>query len=92
VKPLRRFFLVSMALVALHAVLLHWMADRNVMSVIFSAGRHVPGHLLALAGLFIFVRLWVVLFLPGLVMYQLVQACPRPHQRMGSSKNEGDRA
>ena len=73
-STLRRFLVVSLALLVLHALLLHWLADHNVMSVIFAAGKQVPMHLLALAGLFIFVRLWVVLFLPGLLLFHLVRA------------------
>lgn len=72
-KTLRRFLLWSLLLVALHAALLHWMADHNVMSMIFSAGRHLPRHFLALAAIFIFVRLWVVLCLPGLLLYHLTR-------------------
>jgi hypothetical protein len=73
-KTFVRFILVSALVLGLHALLIHWMAEHNVVSIIFCAGAHVPFHLMALAGVFIFVRLWVVLFLPGLLLYHAARA------------------
>lgn len=69
---LARIAVVAAALVAAHELLLRWCADHDVVSVIFAAGPHVgPGALLA-AGLFIALRLLVVLFLAGSVLARLV--------------------
>ena len=45
---------------------------REISSVIFAAGPHVEVKLLAAAGLFIALRLLVVLFLAGSVLSRLV--------------------
>jgi len=58
-------------LVALHAFLIHWLAEKNTVAVIFAAGRHVPVPTLATAGLFVLVRLLAVLCLPGIILSRL---------------------
>ena len=62
----------ALLLVVAHEFLLRWCADHNVVSVIFAAGPHVEGKLLAAAGIFIGLRLLVVLFLAGSVLGRLV--------------------
>jgi len=71
-RGLLRIALVALLLVVAHEFLLRWCADRNVVSVIFAAGPHVDVKLLAAAGLFIALRLLVVLFLAGSVLSRLV--------------------
>ncbi len=59
-------------LVVLHFVLLHWLAERDVVSVIFSAGQHTPSWMMASAGAFLLVRLLLLLFLPGMILSRIV--------------------
>jgi hypothetical protein len=59
-------------LVALHFTLLHWLAERDVVSVVFSAGQHTPRWMLLSAGAFLLVRLLVLLFLPGMILNRIV--------------------
>jgi hypothetical protein len=72
-------------LVALHAALLHWLAERDVVSVIFSAGQHTPFWMMASAGGFLLVRLLVLLFLPGMVLNRLVMFWLETRQRSRAS-------
>ena len=72
-QPLTRAVLYWIVMVILHAVLLHVMAARDVVSKVFAAGQHLPAGYLALIGLFFFVRLTVVLALPGLILTHLGQ-------------------
>lgn len=69
-----RIALVALALVVAHELMLRWCADRNVVSVIFAGGPHVEWSVLAAAGLFIALRLLVVLFLAGSLLSRLVDA------------------
>jgi uncharacterized membrane-anchored protein len=71
-RGLIRIALVALLLVVAHELMLRWCADRNVVSVIFAAGPHVEVKMLAAAGLFIALRLLVVLFLAGSVLSRLV--------------------
>lgn len=57
-----------------HAVLIRCLADKRVAASLLSAGPHVPAVDLALAGLFMFVRLMAVVGLPGLVLAHLGMA------------------
>ena len=59
-------------LLALHFALLHWLAGRDIVSVIFSAGQHTPRWMIASAVAFLLVRLLVLLFLPGMILSRLV--------------------
>ena len=54
-----------------HHVLLHALAERNVVAVLLSAGAHSPPSALLLAGLFLVVRVLAVLVLPASVLCRL---------------------
>ncbi len=56
----------------LHAILLHWLAERNVVAVIFAAGAHSPPLALLTAGAFLVVRVLVMLVLPGALLCRAV--------------------
>ena len=68
----QRTLLINLAeillLLALHGVLIRYMADHDVVSRIFAAGSHVPRGTLAAAGFFLLVRFLVVLALPGMIL------------------------
>ena len=66
------FALEIAGLLVLHWFLIHWLAEKNTVAVIFAAGKHVPLTTLAAAGLFLVLRLVVTLLLPGLVLGRLV--------------------
>jgi hypothetical protein len=59
-------------LLALHFMLLHWLAERDIVSVIFSAGQHTPLWMMLSALAFLLVRLLVLLFLPGMILSRIV--------------------
>jgi hypothetical protein len=52
-------------LLAAHALLLRWMAEKDTVAVIFAPGPHVPRAELLTAAAFIAVRLATVLLVPG---------------------------
>ncbi len=59
-------------ILVVHAVLIHSLAETDIVATILSAGPHAPtGHLLA-AGGFVLVRLLAVLLLPGIILSHLV--------------------
>jgi len=58
-------------LLTLHACLLHYMHNNNIVSTIFAGGGHVPWSTSGLAILFITVRLMTVLALPGILLTRL---------------------
>ena len=55
----------------LHRVLLHVMADRHVVSTILAGGNHIPRSVAFAAGLFVLVRCYAVLLLPGVVFARI---------------------
>ncbi len=74
-KTRNRWILSAVAIAAvlvLHEVLLRWMDEGNVVASLFAADGHVPMMTLALACLFLAVRLVAVLFLPGLILSAIV--------------------
>ncbi len=58
-------------ILCLHALLKRWMSSSHVAATLLSAGPHTPRLVLAGAGLFVAVRLFTVLLLPGLVVASL---------------------
>ena len=74
-KRWKRTVLISTAeiavLLVLHRVLIAYMAEHDVVSVIFSAGQHVPRLTLASAILFMLVRFLTVLALPGMILTRI---------------------
>ncbi len=71
-RRLTRYTAEIIVLVALHFALLYWLAQRDIVSVIFSSGQHTPRWMLFAAGTFVLVRLLVVLFLPGMILSRVV--------------------
>lgn len=55
-------------LLGLHLFLIRYMADNDIVSVVFSAGAHAPHGVLLAAGGFLLVRFLVVLFLPSMIL------------------------
>lgn len=80
-RRLTQYAIEIAGLIALHFVLLHWLAGRDIVSVIFSAGEHTPFWMLASAGGFLLVRLLVLLFLPGMILSRLVMLWVDTHRR-----------
>ncbi|MSR64806.1 MAG: hypothetical protein EXS18_03385 [Verrucomicrobiae bacterium] len=76
-KSVKRFLLVLVievvVLVLLHTFLIHWLSAGNVVAVILAGGAHTPKLMLATAGLFLLVRLFAVLFLPGFLLARVGQ-------------------
>jgi hypothetical protein len=58
-------------ILVLHAWMIRLMAEKNIVSTIFAAGRHVPLLTLATAGLFLLVRFFAVLYLPGMILSRI---------------------
>jgi len=55
----------------LHHALMRWLVAEGVVASILSAGEHTPKKILALAGFFVLLRLFVLLVLPGLLLVRL---------------------
>ena len=74
-KRLRRRITGTLAMIATgllaHALLLHWLAERNVVAVLLSAGAHSPPSALLAAGAFLVIRVLVVLVLPGALLCRM---------------------
>jgi hypothetical protein len=65
-----KWALIAFAILALiHLALLHLMASRNIVSVILGQGKNAPAWILLSAASFISVRLFVILVMPGLILY-----------------------
>jgi hypothetical protein len=58
---------VAVLLVA-HQILIRFLAEKNVVSAIFSGGQHVPVVIMTTAIAFMVVRLLVILGLPGMIL------------------------
>ena len=56
---------------ALHSALLLWLSNREVVAKLLAAGAHVPVSTLALAVIFVLVRLFTFVVLPGVVCIRL---------------------
>lgn len=63
-NPRIPFPVLALAALAAQALLQRWLAQRDVVSVLFAAGPHVPVGWLALALTFVVLRLFVFLILP----------------------------
>jgi hypothetical protein len=55
-------------LLAAHRLLIGYMAGHDVASKVFAAGPHVPKGTLAIAGVFLLVRILAVVALPGMIL------------------------
>ena len=77
-KRARRILMVTaglaIALALAHFGLIHWLADKNMVSAVFAAGPQVPKTTLAAAGLFLAVRIATVWLLPGFILSGLGSA------------------
>ncbi len=58
-------------ILCLHTLLKQWMAGSHVAATLLSAGPHTPRLVLAGACVFVAVRLFTILLLPGLVLASL---------------------
>ncbi|MDB6065494.1 MAG: hypothetical protein JWR26_1702 [Pedosphaera sp.] len=67
----RPYWPVVGILLLMHWVLLHWLAERNVVTVLLAAGNQGFGWTLAMALFFVMVRIVAVFFLPGIILYRL---------------------
>ncbi len=60
-----------------HAVLLYWLAEKDIVATLFAAGDHIPWFSLVLAITFIALRFIVIVTLPGIFMIYLTKAVIR---------------
>ncbi len=63
-NPSIPFPALALTTLAAQALLQQWLARHDVVSALFAAGPHVPPGRLALAGVFVILRLFVFLVLP----------------------------
>ena len=59
--------------ISLYLILLHLLAGTNIVAGIFCPGPHLPSYYPVLIGLFLFLRIYVVL-LPGIVLARLARS------------------
>jgi len=57
----------------LHAALLQWLAKKQVVAAILSAGDHIPPTWIGLAVGFVIVRFFALVLLPGFALLRLVR-------------------
>jgi len=60
-------------IVVLHMALLHWLAKKQVVAAILSAGDHVPLVWIGLAVGFLIMRFFALVFLPGFALQRLLR-------------------
>lgn len=77
---LRHSLLAAALVVVLQFFLQRWLADRNIVAVLFAANDHVPAGKLLLAFLFVAIRFFACLVLPGLIARDLLYALWRDHR------------
>ena len=73
----RQLYLAGMetaVVLALHWLLSHWLAERNVVATLFAAGPHLPKALTAVAVSFVLLRVLTVLVVPAMIVGRLVRA------------------
>lgn len=63
-NPSIPFPALALAALAAQALLQRWLAQNDVVSALFAVGPHVPPGRLAIAGVFVILRLFVFLVLP----------------------------
>ncbi len=71
-KELKKYLLtlaVAVFIYILHLVLLYWLAEKNIVSVILSAGEHTPKFAIFLAMTFIIIRVIAIVFLPAILVH-----------------------
>lgn len=55
----------------LHAFLIRWLAERDLVSKLFAAGNHLPISTIAVIVIFLLARFLAVMALPGIVLARL---------------------
>jgi len=63
------FFISVTVILLLHLFLLHWLDDKNIVSVILAPGPHSQGEAIFIALVFFFIRIFTLVFLPGIILY-----------------------
>ena len=67
-------FVTYAVLLVLQAILLRYLADKQVISTLFSAGARAHLGAASVAAGFVVLRLFIVLFMPGLVVIEALNA------------------
>jgi hypothetical protein len=57
----------------LHSALLYWLANKQIVAAMLSAGDHLPIGWVGLAIVFIIVRFFALVLLPGFILQRLLQ-------------------
>ena len=73
-------------ILVVHAVLIHSLAETDIVATILSAGPHAPLEHLFAAGGFVLVRILAVLLLPGIILSHLVQIALDKWTRVGANR------
>ncbi len=71
-KELKKYLItlaVAVFIYILHLVILYWLAEKNIVSVILSAGEHTPKFAIFLAMTFIIIRVIAIVFLPAILVH-----------------------
>jgi len=71
-KELKKYLItlaVAVFIYTLHLILLYGLAEKNVVSVILSAGEHTPKIAIFLAMTFIIIRVIAIVFLPAILLH-----------------------
>lgn len=71
-KELKKYIItlaIALFIYILHLVLLYFLAEKNIVSVILSAGEHTPRFAIFLAMTFIIIRVISIVFLPAILLH-----------------------
>jgi hypothetical protein len=71
-KEFRKYLItlaVALFIYILHILLIYWLAEKNIVSVILSAGEHTPKFAIFLALTFIIIRVIAIVFLPAILLH-----------------------
>ena len=71
-KELKKYMFtlaIAVFIYILHMILLYWLAEKNIVSVILSAGEHTPKFAIFLAMTFIIIRVIAIVFLPAILIH-----------------------
>jgi len=63
------FFISVTVIFLFHLFLLHWLDDKNIVSVILAPGPHSQGGAIFIAIIFFIIRIFTLVLLPGIILY-----------------------
>ena len=63
------FLVITLLILIFHFFFLHWLGEKNIVSVILSPGPHSQGTAILITIIFFIVRIFTIVFLPAIFLY-----------------------